>query len=66
MKVGDVLGKCGNTGNTSEPHLHYHLQDGPDLTAAEGLPAMFTGLCVDGKKVEKAEPVKGQSIKRCP
>jgi hypothetical protein len=66
VKVGDVLGKCGNSGNTSEPHLHYHLQTGPDITSAEGLPVTFTGLCVDGKKMEKAEPKKGQSIKRCP
>lgn len=66
IKAGDVLGKCGNSGNTSEPHLHYHLQNGPDMTGSEGLPAMFVGVCVDGKKVEKAEFVRGQSVKRCP
>lgn len=66
VKAGDVIGKCGNSGNTSEPHLHYHLQDGPDIMTAEGLPASFVGVCVDGKKMEKAEPVKGQTIKRCP
>lgn len=64
VKAGDVLGKCGNSGNTSEPHLHYHLQDGPDMMTAEGLPAAFEGMCVDGKKV--AKPVRGQAIKRCP
>jgi hypothetical protein len=66
VKAGDMLGKCGNSGNTSEPHVHYHLQDGPDITKAEGLPVMFTAICVDGKKMEKAEPVKGQTVKRCP
>ena len=66
VKTGDVIGKCGNSGNTSEPHLHYHLQNGPDITKAEGLPAMFVGSCVDEKKVEKAQPVRGQRIKRCP
>lgn len=66
VKTGDVIGKCGNSGNTSEPHLHYHLQNGPDMMTAEGLPAMFAGTCVDGKKVEKAQPAKGQQIKRCP
>lgn len=66
VKTGDELGKCGNSGNTSEPHLHYHLQDGPDIMTAEGLPAIFAGLCVDGKKVEKSQPVRGQLIKRCP
>jgi hypothetical protein len=66
VKTGDLIGKCGNSGNTSEPHVHYHLQDGPDIIKAEGLPVTFTGICVDGKKMEKAEPVKGQTVKRCP
>ena len=66
VKTGDVLGLCGNSGNTSEPHLHYHLQDGPDISTAEGLPASFTGLCVDGVKQERAEPLRGQKIKPCP
>ena len=63
---GEPVGQCGNSGNTSEPHLHYHLQDGPDVMAAEGLPAFFTGLCVDGVKQERAEPKRGQSVKPCP
>jgi hypothetical protein len=71
VKVGDavvagaLLGLCGNSGNTSEPHLHYHLQDGPDIRNAEGLPAMFANTCVDGAPVPKAEPRRGQSIKPC-
>jgi len=71
VKVGDavaagaLLGLCGNSGNTSEPHLHYHLQDGPDMRSAEGLPAMFANACVDGTPVPKAEPTRGQSIKPC-
>ena len=66
VKAGDVLGKCGSSGNTSEPHLHFHLQNSPDLETAEGLPITFRGICVDGKKVETAQPVRRQSIKRCP
>ncbi|MGH2415985.1 MAG: M23 family metallopeptidase, partial [Microcystaceae cyanobacterium] len=34
---GQVLGKLGNTGNTSAPHLHFHLMNGPTL-GSEGLP----------------------------
>jgi hypothetical protein len=66
VKLGDVVGKCGNSGNTTEPHLHYHLQDGPDIKTAEGLPAPFVGICVDGTKQAKAEPKKNQKIKPCP
>src|SRR5215469_9675328 len=28
VKRGQVLAKLGNTGNTSAPHLHFHLMDG--------------------------------------
>jgi len=65
VETGVVLGLCGNSGNTTEPHLHYHLQDGPDITTAEGLPARFVHLCVDGVKVDGAEPVRGQTIQPC-
>jgi murein DD-endopeptidase MepM/ murein hydrolase activator NlpD len=65
VKTGVVLGLCGNSGNTTEPHLHYHLQDGPDITKAEGLPARFVHLCVDGVNVDGAEPVRGQKIQHC-
>ena len=64
VKASAVLGLCGNSGNTSEPHVHYHLQDGPDIKTAEGLPAPFSNLIVDGKAVAKAELLKGQRVSR--
>ena len=62
VSPGDKLGECGNSGNTSEPHLHYHLQNGPGFGRAEGLPAQFTGYTADGQRVERGEPVRGQTI----
>jgi hypothetical protein len=38
VKRGQVLGKLGNTGNTSAPHLHFHLMDGPSVLGSSGLP----------------------------
>jgi hypothetical protein len=42
---GQVLGKCGNSGNTSEPHIHIHHQrQNPSeypINFAEGLPLFF-------------------------
>jgi hypothetical protein len=43
VKAGDLLGMCGNSGNTSEAHIHYHLQTTPIFNAGEGLPTQFLG-----------------------
>ena len=29
VTAGDVVGRCGNSGNTDEPHLHMQVQDSP-------------------------------------
>ena len=63
VRAGQLLGLCGNSGNTSEPHVHYHLQNGPDPENADGLPAAFVGLSVDGQRVERAEIVRGQQVR---
>jgi hypothetical protein len=44
VEEGQVLGRCGNSGNSSEPHIHVHHQrQEPDeaLLFAEGLPLSF-------------------------
>lgn len=66
LEAGAPLAECGNSGNSSEPHLHYHLQNGPELFKAAGLPAQFQGYLADGKPVERGEPQKGQRIARQP
>ncbi|HEX8693895.1 MAG TPA: M23 family metallopeptidase [Longimicrobium sp.] len=63
VEAGRKLGECGNSGNTSEPHLHYHLQNAGEFGRGEGLPAQFTGYVADGRPVERGEPVKGQTIR---
>jgi hypothetical protein len=60
---GQEIGRCGNSGNTSEPHLHFHLQTNPDLGRGQGLPAQFTNYVADGMRIDRGEPAKGESIR---
>ena len=62
VAAGDTLGRCGNSGNTSEPHLHFHLQDSPVFGQGNGLPAFFNDYTADGKAVDRGEPVQGQVV----
>ena len=55
VKRGDVLALCGNTGNSSEPHLHFQLQDGPRFEASWGVEPIFADVrLVRGGKSERA------------
>jgi hypothetical protein len=38
VTTGQVLGLLGNTGNSTAPHLHFQLADGPDILTATSLP----------------------------
>lgn len=41
VRKGQVLGLVGNSGNTSEPHLHLHVMDRPSALASNGIPYVF-------------------------
>lgn len=63
VKRGDVLGLAGNSGNTSEPHLHVHLMNAPRMADADGLPMPFDGYLLDGKLIEHGELKRFQIVK---
>ena len=68
MKVGDpvvageVIARCGNSGMSTEPHLHYQLMDDEDWKRAYGLPAQFLGYVANGRTVQRGEPRRTEVI----
>ncbi len=48
VEQGDVIGMVGNSGNSSGPHLHFQLMDGPSLNNDDGLPIGFSNVMLDG------------------
>lgn len=61
---GQELGNTGNSGNSSEPHLHYHLQNSPTFGKGMGLPASFLNYYANDVLVESGEPSLGQTVRR--
>jgi hypothetical protein len=67
IKRGQLLGLCGNSGNSSEPHLHYHLENSPILQIATGIKVYFDDIVLknipEGKMMpNKYSPIKGDII----
>lgn len=49
VKQGEVIAKCGNSGNTSEPHLHFQLQSSKSFFTSAGLPIAFSNVSAQEK-----------------
>jgi len=43
IRVGETVGRCGNSGNSTEPHVHIQAIDRPDVQYASALPVTFGG-----------------------
>jgi murein DD-endopeptidase MepM/ murein hydrolase activator NlpD len=67
VKKGELLGLCGNSGNSSEAHLHFHIQNTDDYTNATGTKVYFDKITVTDmsgtKQRQEYSPIKNDRIK---
>jgi murein DD-endopeptidase MepM/ murein hydrolase activator NlpD len=78
VKRGQVVGLVGNSGNSTEPHLHFHLSDSNSPLGSEGLPyaldfsivgkcsAIFTGCERSAASPRRGEVPMGNAIVQFP
>ena len=60
VEVGEVLGRCGNSGNSTEPHVHLQAMDRADVAQAVAVPVTFGGrLPRNGEVVDAGQPHHG-------
>lgn len=67
VQTRQKIAAVGHSGNSTAPHLHFHLMDGPDLRTAKGVPCCFkryqaerAGHWVD---VENGVPAKRERVR---
>ena len=66
---GQLIGLCGNSGHSTEPHIHFHLQDRKNFWTAMGLPIRFEKYSIHSETdtpykvqdfVEKGEKIQAE------
>ncbi|HEY3402688.1 MAG TPA: DUF3887 domain-containing protein [Ohtaekwangia sp.] len=63
VKQGQLLGLCGNSGNSSEPHLHFHIQNIENMNNATGVKCYFDTIIVNDQARSDYSPVKKDTIR---
>ncbi|HLH21931.1 MAG TPA: M23 family metallopeptidase [Chloroflexota bacterium] len=58
VRAGQELGRLGNSGNTSAPHLHLHVMAGPSPLGSTGLPYVYQ----DFTRTGAIDPVRFEAV----
>ncbi|MFC7550379.1 M23 family metallopeptidase [Plantactinospora sp. GCM10030261] len=66
VQAGQPIGRCGNSGNTTEPHVHAQLMDRASASTARGLPMSFADISIDDGPAETGLPANQRHLTALP
>jgi hypothetical protein len=69
LTTGQVIGALGNSGNSSTPHLHFHVMSTPDPLSSDGLPFVLSRFRLSSRlaptasldEIEAGQPARIQT-----
>lgn len=63
VRAGQRIGLCGNSGNSSEPHVHAQLSDRKSFNVAQGIPFVFADIALgDSAQSVDGVPATGEHM----
>jgi murein DD-endopeptidase MepM/ murein hydrolase activator NlpD len=62
VRRGQPLGRVGNSGNSSEPHIHWHVANMPVMHEGHGLPIRLDGVMANSQPLPVPVPVRGDVL----
>ena len=60
---GDEIAELGNSGNSSEPHLHFQMTNGPDVLYSRGIPVTFKGVSNPWSDIQERALLTGDIVR---
>ena len=62
VAVGQPVGECGNSGNSTQPHVHVQVTDSVDWATARGIPMVFRRPPAAGESSDTWMPAESEIV----